>query len=310
LSISGRFTHLDLKLSYDCNNNCIHCVVADQRERARALGRKGFRTTKEVIEEIVEAKHQGVQVVTFTGGEPTLRKDLPLLIRLARGEGLKVGIQTNGRLLVYDKVCDALSGMGVRFVVAIHGSCAEVHDAVTRAKGSFEQTIGGIRNLIKKGETVTAKVVISRKNLGDLQALAEKILWEGVRRLNLTFPHGLGNAGKDYLGVVPKLSEVMPELFRVFQTVERYGAEVVTEGIPLCLLGEYSRCASELYYGMAVSSIVKQLDQDARNWSKDRVEEEKAKPQRCKRCALNNRCEGVWKEYLEYFGDEELSAVL
>jgi len=310
LSTRGRFTHLDLKLSYRCNNNCIHCVIADQRERAKALGRQAFRTTQEVMEEIEEAKQKGIQVVSFTGGEPTLRRDLPFLVRFARAKGLKVGVQTNGRLLVYDKVCDELMGMGVRFVVAIHGSCAKVHDAITRAKGSFEQTIGGLRNLIKRGETVTGKVVISRKNLFDLQSLVVTLLSEGVRRLNLTFPHGLGNAGKDYIGVVPRFSEVMPQLFRVFEIVKRNGAEIVTEAIPLCLLKEYREVASELYYARAVKSLAKQLDQEARDWSKDRMEEEKAKSLKCKKCVLYRECEGVWKEYLEHFGDEELSVVL
>ncbi len=300
--------HLDIKLSYACNNNCIHCVVADQRERALARGRD-FRTTAEVLAELEDARRRGFGLVTFTGGEPTLRRDLPVLVRRAVCLGLAVGLQTNGRVLCHGPAREALCGLGVRFVVALHGADAGVHDRVTRAPGSFEQTLSGIEALASRGEKVTGKVVVSRANAASLPAIADCLLRAGVRRANFTFPHGLGNAARDYRGVVPRFSEVMPALREAVARMERAGGEAVTEAIPLCVLGDLAGVASEDHYRQRVRSEVRQLDQGPRDWSRDRVVEGKAKTDACRDCPDDGRCEGAWREYLETYGHEELKPV-
>lgn len=297
--------HLDLKISYACNNHCVHCVVADQRAAALSQGRD-YRSTSEVLTELVEARRRGFSLVTFTGGEPTLRRDLPLLVRGAVSMGFAVGIQTNGRVLSLEGPREALCGLGVRFVVALHGPDASVHDRITRAPGSFDQTLQALRALAAQGEKVTGKVVISRLNVQTLAAIAEVLLEAGVRRANFTFPHGLGNAAKDFLGVVPRFSEVMPPLREAVSRIEQAGGEVVTEAIPLCVLGDLARIASEDHYQQCVHSEVRQLDQGPRNWSRDRIVEGKAKGVACRACPLDRRCEGVWREYLEAYGCDEL----
>lgn len=301
----GQIRHLDLKLSYACNNNCIHCVVADQR--ARALERRGrdYRTTGEVLRELWEARGR-YDLVTFTGGEPTLRKDLAVLVRACVAFGFQVGIQTNGRVLAYDGARTPLLGLGVRFVVAIHGPDARTHEAITRAQGSFEQTVRAIEALSRAGEKVTGKVVITRANLERLWEISRLLVGLGVRRANFTFPHGLGNAAIGYEEKVPKFEEVVGPLRAAVEAMERGGGEAVTEGIPLCVLGDRWRMASENYYRAFVHSEVRQLDQGPRDWSRDRVAEGKVKVEACLRCPMEAMCEGVWKEYVEARGDGEI----
>ncbi len=297
--------HLDIKLSYACNNHCIHCVVADQRARALARGRD-FRTTREVLAELEDARRRGFGLVTFTGGEPTLRRDLPVLVRRAVDLGFAVGVQTNGRVLCHEPAREALCGLGVRFVVALHGAEAAVHDRVTRAPGSFEQTLSAMKALASLGEKVTGKVVISRANVASLPAVADLLVSVGVPRANFTFPHGLGNAARDYRGVVPTFSEVLPPLREAVARIERAGGEAVTEAIPLCVLGDLDRIASEHHYRQHVRSEVRQLDQGPRDWSRDRVVEGKAKADACRECLDDDRCEGAWKEYFETYGTGEV----
>ena len=298
--------HVDIKLSYACNNNCVHCVVADQRGGALARSGRDFRTTEEVLREVEDAAARGFEVVTFTGGEPTIRRDLPRLVRRAVALGLGVGLQTNGRVLSHAPARESLCGLGVRFVVAVHGPDAATHDAVTRAPGSFGQTIDAVHALVARGEKVTGKIVMSRVNMASLPDIASLLVGGGVRRVNFTFPHGLGNAGRDFEGVVPRFAEVMPALLGAIAVVRDTGGEAVTEAVPLCLLGDlWSEVASEGLYRRLVRSEVRQLDQGPRDWSRDRVEG-KAKAAACPRCPLDDRCEGVWREYLDAYGDEEL----
>jgi pyruvate-formate lyase-activating enzyme len=302
--------HLDLKLSYACNNNCVHCVIADQRDRAVALGRKDFRTSAQVGRELADAAARGFRVVTFTGGEPTLRKDLPALVRAARSLGLAVGIQTNGRVLSGPDARRSLAGLDARFVVALHGPDAAVHDAITRVPGSFDQTVAAMRGLVAEGEKVTAKIVLSRTNAPCLPALAALLADIGAPRANFTFPHALGNARRMFDAVVPRYSDVMPGLLAALDALDACGIEAVTEAVPLCLLGGRRDRATESMYRSAVASEVRQLDQDARDWSRDRAVEGKAKPPSCASCALDASCEGVWTDYLDANGGGELLPVV
>ena len=199
--------------------------------------------------------------------------------------------------------------MEIRFVVAVHGPHGEIHDRVTRVPGSFEQTISAIQALTEAGEKVTGKVVLSYLNYTTQAQILRVLADAGVRRVNFTFPHGLGNAGKDFTGVVPRYSEVMPHLHDALEVARSLDVEMITEAIPLCLLGTAADRASEDLYRRHFLSEVRQLDQGPRDWSSDRVHEGKAKPESCGNCRLNPRCEGVWKEYLEAYGGEELVPV-
>lgn len=297
--------HVDIKLHYACNNNCIHCVIADQRGNVLDAGRRDFRTTAEVGRELQDAKSKGFELVTLTGGEPTIRKDLSDIIRAARSLGLLVGLQTNGRLLASAQVRDSLCGMQVRFIIALHGATAEIHDAVTRAPGSFDQTMTGIRELCRSGEKVTLKVLMSRLNRDSLDALAKNALDAGVREFNFTFPHGLGNAAREHALAIPSFSEVMPSLTAAMNLLRDAGAIYVTESVPLCLLGEHMDQASETIFRASFRSEVRQLDQPARDWSRDRVQG-KIHPPVCSGCALIGDCEGIWREYFDFNEDAGL----
>lgn len=204
--------HVDIKLHYACNNNCIHCVIADQRTTVLTRGDRDFRTTAQVVAELADARARGFDVVTLTGGEPTIRKDLPALVKAALSLGLAVGLQTNGRMLAYREVREGLQGQGIRFVIALHGSDARIHDAVTRAPGSFDQTIEGIRALAVAGEKITLKILMSRINADRLLDLARTGFEAGVREFNFTFPHGLGNAAREHAVAIPSFFEIMPSL--------------------------------------------------------------------------------------------------
>lgn len=291
--------HVDIKLHYACNNNCIHCVIADQRTSVLDRGARDFRTTAEVAQELKEAKARGFDLVTFTGGEPTIRKDLSDLVKAARALGLLVGLQTNGRMLAYPEIRDGLTGLGIRFIIALHGPDALIHDQVTRAPGSFDQTIAGIRALSAVGEKITLKVLISRLNADRLDDLARTGFDAGAREFNFTFPHGLGNAAREFALAIPSFPEIIPGLERTMDFLDAAGGQYVTESIPLCLLGNRLEHASETIYQASVKSEVHQLDQPARNWSKDRVEC-KTHPAECRGCRLINQCEGIWAEYFQF----------
>ena len=72
---------VDIKMGYSCNNDCIHCVIQDFKDACIASGRPVDLTTEEYEREMEESREKGCDFIVFTGGEPTMRKDLLYLLR-------------------------------------------------------------------------------------------------------------------------------------------------------------------------------------------------------------------------------------
>ncbi len=100
---------MDLALTYRCNNDCAHCYNA----RPRDFAELDTVSWKNVLDRLWKL---GVPHVVFTGGEPTLRTDLPDLIAHAEALGQITGLNTNGRRLSDPAFVDQLVGAGLDHV--------------------------------------------------------------------------------------------------------------------------------------------------------------------------------------------------
>jgi molybdenum cofactor biosynthesis enzyme MoaA len=125
---------------------------------------------------VVEGRH-----VVIRHGEPTLRRDLgEALGELRRRRPASVSLLTNGRMLAYPAVTQALAQAGVdRFVVKLFGLEAATHDAHTRTPGSFEQAVRGIENARATGAEVAVTFPLAagaRDRAGTLETeLAQRL---------------------------------------------------------------------------------------------------------------------------------------
>ncbi|MCD4753104.1 MAG: radical SAM protein [Anaerolineaceae bacterium] len=133
---------MDLALSYQCNNNCGHCYNA----RPRNFPEMSTAEWKRVLDHCWEI---GIPHIIFTGGEPTLRKDLPELIAYAEHLGQITGINTNGRLLANKTFVQQLVDAGLDHVqITIESYDAAVHDQMQGVPGVWQQTVEGIKNVV------------------------------------------------------------------------------------------------------------------------------------------------------------------
>jgi radical SAM protein with 4Fe4S-binding SPASM domain len=100
------------EITRKCNLACPHCYIDAGRPRVGEL------CTPEILRLLEEMARMGVWAVTFTGGEPTLHTDFVELVQFARGQGLLVGIATNGMFLS-DDLLDRLPRDGVIISVSL-----------------------------------------------------------------------------------------------------------------------------------------------------------------------------------------------
>jgi pyruvate-formate lyase-activating enzyme len=290
-------TRIDLKVGFRCNNRCVFCVQGDKRARF------DDKTTAELFTLLEEGRETADEVV-FTGGEVTLRKDLDVLVRHAASLGYRViQLQTNGRMLSRAPLVEKLVTAGVtEFGPSLHGHTADIHDGLTHAKGAFRQTIKGIRNVKRFGLPVIVNSVITRANQDHLPQLAALLVALEVDQFQLAFVHALGTAAEHFDEVVPRLSEIAPGVARALRVGQRGRVRCMTEGIPLCFLGELQEFAAE--WGIPRTRIY-DANQVIADYTATRIAEGKAKGPPCADCTLDGVCEGPWREYPEHFGWDE-----
>src|SRR5437764_12657533 len=94
-----------------CNFRCTYCMPAEGLEW---LGREQILSFEEIARLVGILARLGVDEVRLTGGEPLVRRDLPVLVRmLATVEGVRdLSLTTNGVLL--DRFAGPLVEAGLR----------------------------------------------------------------------------------------------------------------------------------------------------------------------------------------------------
>src|ERR1700690_1809320 len=128
---------MDLALTYRCNNDCAHCYNA----RARNYPELDTAQWKSILDKLWEL---GVPHIVLTGGEATLRDDLPELIAHAEGNGQITGLNTNARRLSDKNYVEKLVDAGLDHVqITVESSEEGIHDQMVRNKGAHRQTIRG-----------------------------------------------------------------------------------------------------------------------------------------------------------------------
>lgn len=294
---------IDIKLGYTCNNNCLHCVIADQRDWARNHGRPVDRTGEEIVQELGDARRRGFSWVVLTGGEPLIRRDLPTLLKACRRLGFRVIIQTNGRMLSRQPLLDRLRPFPVILDVALLGPRAEIHDRITRTPGSHAQTLEGLTRAVGEGFRVRGKIVLSRLNYPLLDELVALYRARGILDLSIAFPHGLGNARHNFEEVVPRYSALAPLLKSVLDR-HHEALNITLEAIPYCFLEGHAVLVAEGRMPAGLRFEHRQLDEHPEDWRQAR-REMKIKLAQCRECSYDHLCEGPWREYPEHFGDGE-----
>lgn len=125
---------------WHCNQKCLNCYAANEvKSKEKEL------TTEEWINIIDKLRDSRVPQVTFTGGEPTLRSDLPELV--SHASWFVTRLNTNGRLLTKE-LCDSLYEASLDAVqVTLYSADEAIHNFLVGAPG-FKETMEGIKNAI------------------------------------------------------------------------------------------------------------------------------------------------------------------
>jgi MoaA/NifB/PqqE/SkfB family radical SAM enzyme len=271
--------------TYICNNQCIFCATGNRLNKHGPLD--------EQLAFLDERRRQGYTLVDFDGGEPTTNPNLLRLLRHARDLGFEqVSLTTNGRLMSHARNAEVLVRSGLtNLLVSMHGPNAEVHEAQTQAKGSFAQTLGGIRNALplcrKHGVSFGVNITLTKGNFRDLPAFGELLTGLGVAQCNVQFLTPFGRASADHQ---PDPAEAAPY---VIELIQKYGEQLQVQviNLPLCYLpGLEAYAMADLHKMERHMFFVTGDDVDLFDFLSSRRRKEAA----CATCLYSTACSGFY----------------
>ena len=159
-----------------CNLNCVHCY-SDSRDQMYP-GELDDAAARKLIGDLAEF---GCPVLLFSGGEPLMHPRLFDYIALAKANGLRPVVSTNGTL-IDDDAAKRLLESGVGYVGISLDGIEEVNDRFRGKKGAFKAALGGFHACLKHGQKVGLRLTLTKRNVADLEKIFSLIEREGIGR--------------------------------------------------------------------------------------------------------------------------------
>ncbi len=166
--------NVTISTNFRCNFKCLTCNVYD---------RQVVELTPAEWTKVFESLGRAPAWMTFSGGEPFLRGELPdiVLSAIATCQPAVVNIPTNGwftkRVVAgVERICTGAPETQVVINLSIDHHIPERHDVIRGAKGSYERlmdTLAGLRALNLPNLTVGVHTVVSNENEMDFPAIAQ-----------------------------------------------------------------------------------------------------------------------------------------
>jgi len=269
-----------------CNCDCISCP----NERDEVEDEVPF----EVISERIERMNPDLNIAVLTGGEPTIRKDFFEILKKIRNKlpNQEITILTNGKMFSDFDFARETINHNVRPTITIYGT-EEIHDFITQVKGSYTQTIEGIKNLIKIGKSFSVITIFNKTNFKDIKEVVEELIKidRGKQLIKFYFQAteyigepAMKNREMLHISVIemaPYINEVVG-----FVKSKNYNFSVF---FPLCILKN-----------LLLVGIPKiKTKEDQRYYC----------GQKCEECFLKDNCNTIWSSYIDYEGEGEIKSV-
>ncbi len=174
--------------NWNCNQKCVHCYAAGQKQ-----GNQKELTTAEWKKIIDKCRAVCIPQITFTGGEPTMRKDLVELVSYSKW--FVTRLNTNGVFLTKE-LCNKLYKASLDSVqITLYSNNKEIHNKLVGAE-NFERTVQGIKNALEAGLNVSVNTPLCTSNQEYKETL--KFLNElGVKYVSCSGLIVTGNAKKE-----------------------------------------------------------------------------------------------------------------
>ena len=298
---------MDLAVTYRCNNDCAHCYNA----RARSFPELDTSRWKDVLDKVWEL---GIPHVVFTGGEPTLRQDLPELIAHAERNGQITGLNTNARRMSDPRYVEALVEAGLDHVqITVESSDVSIHDEMVGAKDAFPQTIAGLKNALASPLFVMTNTTMLKTNVDTIPDTLDFLAELGVPTVGLNALIYSGKGATVGTGLIDRELSPILEIARAkteardqrliwYTPTEYCGFDPMSLdlGVKGCTAALYNMCVEpdgavlpcQSYYRSLGNILTDPWDSIWNHKLSVKLRERQELPQKCNGCSLVSECGG------------------
>lgn len=297
-------------INFDCNNDCVFCA-AGSRETRSLRNRMSATQISRILKDFnVGAK----DTVVINGGEPTVHPEIISILNAAISRRAFVYLFTNGVKFSDVNFAYSIVEAGVsRIAIPIYSHIAKTHDLLTRHKGSFADTVGGINNLFSIKEQnrypleIELKTLVCLVNMNHLphvvRMIIEKFPQPDYFLLSSMYVSDAVFSSMD--AIVPRLSRCACSLRQSIDIGVAAGLNVCLYYIPLCVLKDQK-------YAVLCSKDRYRSDKDPDLYFDSsvphgiQIETASAKGENCSKCRFDFSCDGIWRSYADKFGFDDL----
>jgi MoaA/NifB/PqqE/SkfB family radical SAM enzyme len=293
---------LDIHLGYNCDNNCIFCCIG-YRSRDKNLD------TQDILAVLRSAARDGVRKISFSGGEPFVRKDIVNIIEYCKKLKFRqIQAITNGRQLANPQLAHDVANAGLTTIcVSAHSHRPNVCNYFANNKDHFDKMTAALRNLSRYDLGIGSNIVVMKQNYRELSKTVEFLINRGIN-LGVTLVNLIpcDNAWDNRKRIVPRISNVIPYVIKALEFGKSTGFRVRAEGFPFCMLQGYEEFIDEF----SMASRWKAYTPDGYQTNHlSEIRSGKTRISRCNTCAHSYRCGGIWAHYADMFGLSELKSV-
>ncbi len=288
-----------------CSNNCIFCGDnprrTDKEIRKQEVG---------IYKDILGYRRNGFTKLEISGGDPLEYAKLPAFVRYARQIGFKdVTLATHGRGLSNKQLARELIEAGIdTFRIPLYGSNAEIHESITKAKRSFEESVGGIKNIKKMKPSVGLMIhtLVLQQNKEDLLNIFKLALGLKMDKFCISVLCIAADGYYNFYVPYKSLRQYIAGL--IGYTADKNIGNVYFNDIPYCIFGFDNRQVV-----MTTPPDLGNHNQppadfrsEIRNLPRYRL---KTKAKICESCSLSYKCEGFYLNDVKKFGTGSLKPV-
>jgi len=182
-----------------CNLRCLHCYSSSGPEERDQL------PAALLLQAIADARDEGYQVSSFSGGEPILYPELPALLKHARANGMKTTVTSNGMLLDRRRL-DAIAGFVNVLAISLDG-IPESHNRMRANDRAFDMMQSRLEGVRASGIPFGFIFTLTQYNVNELDWAAEFAFCEGAKLFQIHPLEEVGRAANVLPGESPDAIE-------------------------------------------------------------------------------------------------------
>jgi MoaA/NifB/PqqE/SkfB family radical SAM enzyme len=172
-----------------------------------------YETIEKLLKDVVPHKSH----ITLSGGEPTLRKDLPQIIKLASDLGLETTLHTNASRLNMEYVEEIIQAGVTHIGISVDSAIEDIQDSIRGCPGLFQKQVQGIQNIkqVDPSMTIHVNATVMSSNYKDIDLMIPFCDEHGIASLTVVLMRTYSSIGEyNFVNHLPLNKQQLREFYQ------------------------------------------------------------------------------------------------